>query len=115
MISEKRFERIKDELQSILEEGERVKNVSSLVDHGMTLRQVKDFVDKLDKAWSDRLKEAALDEKDFIVVGNRFQAERNEISKTFLLTEKIKTFLGKRLSLYQDERKEVHLKYKPRF
>lgn len=46
--------------------------------------------------------------------GKVFQAEIKWIDKTYLLTDKVKKFLGKKLDDYQEVRAEVHLSYKPR-
>ena len=105
---EKKLKEIKEHLEFIKEESEHF-DAESLCDPCGTLRQIKSFVEDMDKRWSDILKQ------EDSVKGRVFQTETQTVLKTILDTDKVKKFLGVRLSDYQKTNTEIHLKFKPRF
>lgn len=113
MWNETRINRIKEDLQALNKEFHGVNDPTRLVDPGQSIRQIKGFVEELDEAFSQILKTVTVENN--IIVGTVFQAERKEVTKKILDTERVKVYLGKKLPDYQKPRTEIHLKYKPRF
>ena len=73
-------------------------------------RQLHSHVESIKAA----IKASLLEDEKTIAEGENFIAVLSFVDKTILLTEKVKTFLGKKLNEFQETRTEKHLTFKPK-
>ncbi len=114
MFGEDRLERIKKDLLSIQEDAIPT-DTKKLVDPGCTLRTIQNFVEKLDKDWSSRLKEYIQLNKITVVNGKIFSCSISSSPRLIIDQVKLKIALGDDLSPYKSDSFVSSLLYKPRF
>lgn len=113
-INQRLINRVKADLQTLVEDAQTLP-LDQRVDFGFHLRQIKDFVEKAEKPFAEEIKIYGNTHSLSVVNGIIYDGHIMRVDKQILDTERVKSFLGVRLSQYQVERSEIHLKYKPKF
>lgn len=85
-----------------------------LVDLAAKLGQAEKHIHDQQETLKAAIKTSLIQDDKTIAEGENFIAVLTPINKTFLLTDKVKEFLGKKLDQFTDTRTEKHLTFKPK-
>jgi DNA-binding ferritin-like protein (Dps family) len=84
------------------------------IDYTARLNRIVNEYVKINDSCKSNIKSYLIDNNDSIIKGNNFEAVLKMISKSYLNTEKVKAFLGKKLPQFQTIKDEYQLSFRPK-
>lgn len=86
-------------------------NEKDLVDLSAKVHATYSRLQKMDKEIVERCKAEMLQRDVTILQGSFYQASLSRFTKQYLMTDKVKSFLGKNLPKFMDTREETQIKF----
>lgn len=114
MLGESALDKLRDALLALDKVHKEGISPDKLVDPCTRLRQHAKHLEDLNDLWSTEIKKHCVENKTETLEGNSFKAVVKVRLRECLITEKVRTFLGKRLPQYLKTQTITELNFNPR-